>query len=277
MSTTDWQIEGSAGKPIRATTDATAQTPRLSLVFAHGFKGYKEYGFMPVMAREIASRTPANVHRFTMSHSGMGTNIETFEHPELFEQNTLNYEVGDLTSVVEEVRRRDGGLPVVCMGHSRGGVTTILACGRASSTINPAGVIILAAPDSSFRLNEKDRQTLLDQGRVVSPSSRTGQDLYLGRQWLMDQLANPADHDVLACAERLSMPVLIVHGDQDEAVPVSCGHAIAYRITRSEMRVLEGCNHVFNMPNPADDAPVSDALEEAVSSVCEFLTQTVLR
>ncbi|MHC4976643.1 MAG: alpha/beta hydrolase [Planctomycetota bacterium] len=277
MSTTDWQIEGSDGKPIRATTDPCDGDAQLSLVFAHGFKGYKEYGFMPVMAREIASRLPVNVHRFTMSHSGMGEDIDTFEHPELFEANTLNREVFDVNAVVEEARRRDNSLPVVCMGHSRGGVSTLLACGRADSSLNPAGVIVLASPDSSFRLGEKDKQTLLDEGRVVSPSARTGQELYLGKQWLMEQISHPEDHDVLACAERLDMPVLVIHGDEDVAVPVSCGRAIAHRITRSQLQILESCNHVFNMPNPAGETPISDQLERAIAAVCDFMSQLTTR
>jgi uncharacterized protein len=270
---TDWQIDGAAGQPIRVSTDACEGKPRMSVVLAHGFKGYKEYGFIPVMGRELASRVSVIVHRFNFSHAGMGEDISTFEYPELFERNTLNYEVHDLGCVVDAVRERDGDLPVVCMGHSRGGVSTILAAGRAESQLRPAAVVTLASPDRSFWLSDRDKQILLDKGFVDSPSSRTGQNLRLGRAWLEEQLTQPGEHDVLACAGRLDMPVLVVHGDQDPTVPVSCAHAIAHNVTRCELRVIPGGNHVFNMPNPADDAPNSVAFSQVLDAVCDFMTE----
>lgn len=274
--TIHWEIEGSAGKSIFASSDRGSCAPRVSVVLAHGFKGYKDYGFIPVMGRMLMARLPVQVHRFNFSHSGMGRDVSTFEYPELFEHNTLNYEVHDLHRMVGAVRERDGDLPLVCMGHSRGGVSTVLATGRAKSTLDPAAVVLLASPDRSFWLTDRDKQTLLAEGFVNSPSARTGQMLRLGKAWLEEQMTQPAEHDVLGCASRIECPVLLVHGDSDPTVPVSCAHAVAHNITRSELCVIEGGNHVFNMPNPPDNTPMSEQFEKVLDAVSGFISQQVI-
>ena len=54
------------------------------MLIAHGFKGYKDYGMFPRLAR-VAAETGFVAHRFNFSHSGMTDRIATFEHPDLFD------------------------------------------------------------------------------------------------------------------------------------------------------------------------------------------------
>ena len=90
-----WTIDGSDGEPIRGDVHAASiAPPRGVFLIAHGFKGYKDYGMFPVLAREFAA-AGFIAHRFNFSHSGMTNNIATFERPDLFEKDTWNRQVYD--------------------------------------------------------------------------------------------------------------------------------------------------------------------------------------
>src|SRR5690606_7648584 len=142
----------------------------------------------------------------------------------------------------------------VLLGHSRGGVTSLLAAGRRFRERRapfPAGVIVVAAPASTCRLGEMERAELLDKGFREVRSARTGQTLRVDRRWLQEQIADPAGHYVIAHAAILGCPLLVVHGTADPTVHPSNGREIAAAAgSRAELVLVDGANHVFNVPNP---------------------------
>jgi alpha-beta hydrolase superfamily lysophospholipase len=270
---TAWTIRGSDDEPIIGNAHVPLGQPAGVIVIAHGFKGYKDYGMFPALARHAAAAGFIS-HRFNFSHSGMTNDIDTFARPELFERDTWSHQVFDLRAVLRgiqtgELLGRD--LPVVVVGHSRGGVTALLAVGRPDWPMDlhrPAGVMTLAAPSSANSLDAATQAHLLAEGRIVSPSSRTGQMLHVGSSWLLEQRADPAGHDVAACAQRLGCPLSCVHGDADDAVPVSALNDLARAVPLAAMHRIEGANHVFNTPNPM---PIHAEPSEALCAVMEVM------
>ncbi|MCA9296830.1 MAG: hypothetical protein KC983_09935, partial [Phycisphaerales bacterium] len=187
-----WTIRGSDGEPIVGNAHIPRGRPKGVIVIAHGFKGYKEYGMFPALAR---SATAAGFisHRFNFSHSGMTNDIATFARPDLFERDTWSRQVFDLRAVLRAMQTgvvAGGDLPIVIVGHSRGGVTALLTVGRMDWSVDlhrPAGVMTLAAPSSCTSLDKATEDQLLAEGRLASPSSRTGQVLHIGAAWLQEQ------------------------------------------------------------------------------------------
>ncbi|MFG0274370.1 MAG: alpha/beta hydrolase [Phycisphaerales bacterium] len=273
-----WTLPAPANHPIRGSSHATADPPRAVALFAHGFKGYKDYGFIPVLAAELGRRLPLVVHRFNFSHSGMGERTDTFEHPELFEQDTWSKQVADLNRVADAARTGElsdtpARLPLILIGHSRGGVTCLLAAGRASSTLRPRAVITLAAPDTCCSMSDADQAEHLRRGYTVTKSARTGQDLKIGRAWLQEQRDDPDDHDVLACCARIKCPVLAIHGASDPTVDPTAAGAIADAAPLGEPLVIYDGDHVFNTPNPADPKQkMSAPLATATDAIDRFIT-----
>ncbi len=277
----DWTLKGADDQPILGSTDLpdTAK-PRLQVLFAHGFKGYKDYGFLPVLAARLARSLDAAVHRFNFSHSGMTRTVETFERPDLFERDTWSRQVFDIGVVDGAIRAAalpgaaDGG-PVVWMGHSRGGASCLLAAGRrarAGEGPLPEAIVTLAAPASTCSLTQEQRQQLREQGFLLSPSSRTGQQLRVGREWLEEIERDPQGHDLLALARAVDVPVLVVHGLDDPTVQPADAEAIAQALAQAELALIEGADHVFNTPNPADpQAPPSEALQRTAERIEAFL------
>ncbi len=57
-------------------------------------------------------------------------------------------------------------------------------------------------------------------------------------------------HSVEGAARSLSCPVLVIHGDADEAVPVQAQDDIASWVPASEVLRLPGAGHTFGAVHP---------------------------
>jgi pimeloyl-ACP methyl ester carboxylesterase len=272
-----WTIDGAEGEPILGCVQHPGGEPAGAVVIAHGFKGYLDYGMFPVIASALVG-AGFIVHRFNFSHSGMTRDIETFARPELFERDTGNKQVFDLHAVCTAIDRGEiagAGAPRVLFGHSRGGATTLLAAGRLagrSGWTAPAGIVTAAAPSGLCRLDDDLRATLMDQGFLESPSSRTGQVLRIGKAYLQEQRDDPTGHDLMALVGRITCPLLIVHGADDPTVPARCASDIEAAATAPVRTVIiDGANHVFNTPNPmAEDAAISPELRGLLDEMVAF-------
>jgi pimeloyl-ACP methyl ester carboxylesterase len=250
-----WSIPGARGETILGTAHVPP-APRGTVLVAHGFKGYKDYGFIPVLAAACAAAGFVT-HRFNFSHSGMTDAIDSFARPDLFERDTWNTQVEDLDAIgaaVADGRLAAGPGTPVLFGHSRGGVSVLLAAGRraAAGRAQPAAVITAAAPDRCNSLSPEQEAQLLADGRLPSPSSRTGQTLYVGRDFLDEQRADPEAFDLLRVVGAIACPVLVAHGTVDETVPADAARTLAKTLgDRATLRLIDGANHVFNCANPA--------------------------
>lgn len=265
----DWSIPGSSGRPVIGTTHLPSESGDMHILLAHGFKGYKDYGFIPWLSEHLAGVGHV-VHRFNFSHGGMEHGHGSFDES-AFQEDTWNRQVEDLLLLFKASRRGElpGGTPggILLAGHSRGGVTSLLTAGRhaGEEVLDPLrGIATLASPAACLQMTDHDQERLLEEGRLASPSSRTGQLLHVGRSWLSEQLDAPEEHDLLAVAGKVKVPVHVIHGSEDDAVPVESAHAIGDAVESLTGRVLiEGANHVFNTSNPFSvDGEASPELRE---------------
>jgi pimeloyl-ACP methyl ester carboxylesterase len=63
--------------------------------------------------------------------------------------------------------------------------------------------------------------------------------------------------DVSSDVQRITQPVLVLHGDLDKVVPLEAGKALAAALVDAELQVLEGCGHVPTLTQPKK---VADAM-----------------
>lgn len=274
----DWTIQGSEGLDLLGVTDRPAGKPRGVAVIVHGFKGYMDYGLFPSLARRVADEGFI-AHRFNLAHSGMTRNIATFERPELFARDRWRHQVEDVMSVVGAIRdRRIEGhaLPLVLIGHSRGGTACLLTAGvHAEDLPELRAVVTINAPDTCCRMSDEDRARLLEEGSIESPSARTGQVLSIEKGWLQDQLDHPEAHDVLALAGRIRARVLVLHADSDQTVEPRAAISIAGALRHpTEPVFIRDADHVLNTPNPwPPTAPPPPPLGEALDRLASILRE----
>ncbi len=261
---TDWTLPGSNDQPIFGSTHLPPadQPPRGVMILCHGFKGYKDYGFIPPLAQAAADHGLI-AHRFNFSHSGVTHDHETFARPDLFEQDTWGKQIHDLHAVgaATAAGRLPGGatdpLPVVWFGHSRGGVTVLLACARLLDYPNaaplPAGLIAAAAPDTTCSLDPDQARRLRQRGYIESPSSRTGQVLRIGKPWLDEIEQDPEQFDPLIAVGKIERPILLIHGSDDQTVPPRASRRLAAAAKQQDtltFKQMPSASHTFQSPNP---------------------------
>ena len=286
MSSTQTQLDlrGSKDLPLYGnlhTPDAPAWDGLV--IFAHGFKGYKDYGFIPVLCAALADAgLPA--YRFNFSHSGMTHDHAVFKRPDLFEQDTWLTQFNDLHCILRAPMAENK--PVILIGHSRGGVSVLNTAARLSApeayglpashaeNINLRGVISLAAPASACNLNPLARESLHTDGRLLSPSGRTGQQLYVGKTWLDEIDADPSQMDPVHAAGLIKTPVAIIHGTADETVASDSAQRIAEAASCTPAMLSEA-NHVFNGSNPQDPAQLSAATQSMIDTVLSNCRQMI--
>ena len=251
-------IPGSNNQPIFGDIHRPKSRPTAVVLLAHGFKGYKDYGFFPRLAHKIAARGMVAV-RFNFSHSGMTNNIDTFERPDLFEQDTWGKQIDDLFTVASHIAD-SFDLSQVWFGHAA----------TEGRTPAPNRIITAAAPDYGCNLDENVREILRRDGYLESPSGRTGQRLRIGRAWLDEIEADPDRFDPLKCISSLDCPVNICHGADDSTVSAAAAHRLSDAAKEHDGAViLAGAEHTFNCPNPHPaHEPGPPQTESMIDYVC---------
>ena len=273
---TDFTLEGADGEPLRGASHVPAAPPRAALLIAHGFKGYKEYGFIPRLA-EAAADHGLLAHRFDFSHNGIATDPATFERPDLFEADTFGKQIADLDRVARA--QSEGRLPgnsaerpQVWFGHSRGGVTALLTAARRAlgelAGPEPAGVVTAAAPAHACNLDDEQRRELRENGSLATPSSRTGQMLRIGRAWLEEIEADPDRFDPVRAAGQITRPLIAIHGDGDDTVPPEAADRLAAAASAGRSHHIPDAGHTFNARNPL---PEDDPLPRATATLFELV------
>ena len=276
-----WTLEGFDGQPIRGVTESQSDDAdaKFVLILAHGFTAHLDFGFLPALSGLLVERFFAQVVRFTFSHAGVtGAEGIRIDRPDLFERDTWGKQIFDLGVVFDTIRAETpGDIPMVIAGHSRGGGVCLLLAGRrfsAGETPTPDGVIAIEAPDRPGSLSDADCAQLVRDGFMPIVAPTTGQRLRLGAEFGQERLDDPAAFDVLALCESIGCPVLAVGGANDRLVPAVCARRIARACPSGEAVVIDGADHMFNMPEPAR---VGDPASAQVEALCDVIGGFVKR
>jgi len=255
------QLEGEGARVIRGCVDFPAGSedgadPRPYVLVLHGFKGFMDWGFFPLLGRRLAAGGLVAV-RFNMSGSGIGEDLESFTETEAFARNTYTRELEDTDVVrafVEESR-----MPWVDLdrrgvfGHSMGGGVALL---HAAERGDYGACVTWAAISRVQRYDDDTVAAWRREGVLVIRNARTGQELPLSTDILDDVLENGSQLDVRAACRRSATPTLLVHGSEDEAVPFAEGETLeaaraeSPAADRGRFVAVHGAGHTFGAVHP---------------------------
>jgi pimeloyl-ACP methyl ester carboxylesterase len=257
--------------PIRGDVRWLADTqPRTAVVIAHGFKGFRTWGFFPPLARAIAAQGHAAV-LFDFSHNGVGRDGVDFSALDLFERSTHSRNVDEIHAVIDALE--DGKLlkrapsAIGLLGHSRGGGEAVIAASE--DTRVEALVTWAAIADIPSRWTP-EQVAAWERGESVHiANARTGQQMPVGPAYWQDVQANRERLDIAAAAERLEIPWLIVHGENDDAVPADDARTLFDAAgSTTEMVLLEETGHTFGAAHPYEGP--TTALQAAAEATLEW-------
>lgn len=202
------------------------------VVVIHGFSGYKEEPHIIAVARGL-------------NEVGFATlRVDMYGHGESdgqFRDHTLYKWLTNAMAVIDYTRSLDFVTDLYLCGHSQGGLTVMLAAAMERDRVR--GLIPLS-PAAMIPAQARRGELL---GISFDPDHfpealEYKEGFTLGGNYL--RVAQTID--VNAAIDRYSGPVLIVHGDADEAVPVEVGIEAAKRYRNCELALIPGDTHCYD-------------------------------
>ena len=217
------QLDMPAGNPARCPI----------AVIIHGFTGHMEERHILAVSH-------------TMNELGIATlRVDMYGHGHsdgAFRDHTLYKWLTNALAVIDYARSLDFATDLYLCGHSQGGLTVILAAAmkrdvvRALIPLSPAVMI----PEGARR--GELLGTTFDPDHVPDVL-RGWNDLELDGNYV--RVAQTID--VEAAIDRYAGPVLIVHGEEDEAVPLRCAEEAAARYRDATLVRIPGDTHCYDL------------------------------
>lgn len=238
------------------------------VIFIHGFKGFKDWGYFNLMADTLASAGFVLI-KLNLSHNGTTPDEPTaFTDLEAFAHNNFTKELDDVGAIIDYVNAPDFSLPdvefdrgkIFLIGHSRGGSLAIL---KAHEDRRVKAVVTLAAVTN---LEKRWSKTYLaewkEKGIQYVENTRTGQLMPMNYQIVEDFYQHKERFDVPSAIQNLGVPLLAFHGSADETVPVSMAYQISKWNEQAQVELIPEANHTFGGGHPyqQDSLPPDVAL-----------------
>ncbi len=203
----------------------------LCLVF-HGFTGHIEEEHIVKAAK-------------AMNEVGVATlRVDLFGHGKSdgeFRNHNLYKWLNNILAVVDYAKSLDFVTDIYMCGHSQGGLAVTLAAAmeqdvvRALIPLSPAYVIIKGAKEGELLGQPFDPVNIPDE--LISWDGLTLSGNYI-------RVAQTIDLE--GAIAKYKGPVLLVHGDEDEAVPVEFSIEAAKKFANARLELIKGDNHCYD-------------------------------
>jgi dipeptidyl aminopeptidase/acylaminoacyl peptidase len=249
---------------------------RPCILYVHGFKGFKDWGFVPY-AGEYFAKQGMTFIAFNFSHNGIGEDLETFTEVDKFSRNTFSLEVRETLEVVRLITQTDffGDYLVShnlgIIGHSRGGGISLLS---AQKSPDIKAVATWSSVSTFDRYDKKVRQAWKKKGYHEVKNSRTGQVFHLGLGMLADIEKNTKKSlNILEAAKNLEKPLLLLHGSNDESVPYYEVETLNIYASPplTQMKLIPGAGHTFGAKHPFEGS--TESLELVLGHTLKFFRE----
>jgi pimeloyl-ACP methyl ester carboxylesterase len=250
--------------------------PKSIVIFAHGYKGFKDFGAWSLIADQFAAKGCVFI-RFNFSFNGVRPENEMeFDDLDAFGANNYSIELADLKLVIDHsyqlaLEKDDWNQnDIAIIGHSRGGGMAILAAAQHPKVKK---LITWAAINSTYRGMPEGEELALwrESGVRYVLNGRTKQKMPHYFQFYEDLIANQARLNIEENAKSLQIPWLIIHGDMDEAVALNEALQLQKWQPNAQLKIIKNGSHTFGIHHPWTKPILSPEMQEVVDYTLLFI------
>lgn len=245
------------------------------IIVINGHNGFYNYGMFPYIQQSLAVHGVSS-YSFNFSHGGIQGDSDYFDDLKRYEKNCMRLEIEDVMCVLHNLTSEKFGQPgsVFLLAHSLGGVPEIYSAANAQDENIAINGIILISTVKQLNFWPDEMMEEWKQNKVFyKKNNRTKQLLPQGEEFLSEILKSGTDWNVEKEIKKLKMPILIVHGDDDEAIPVEHGMKLFEWIKNNNknasLEIIPGATHTFNTKHPFEGP--SPQLEKMLRVVVPFI------
>ncbi len=223
-------FQSAAGERIAGTFHEPARPGNAGVVLGHCFTCSRHTSILKDLADAVTERGIMAL-RFDFSGNGQSTGD--------FRQTTYTRHRDEMRRAVAELTSM-GIDRIGLAGHSMGASIALM-----TATVLPetAAVCALAGRldgGSAADLFSREQQIRARRAGEIEFISR-GRRLRLGKDFFEDAI----HHDPRRILRDMSAPLLVVHGEADEIIPVSAAYGAVRLCPDAELMILPGVDHMF--------------------------------
>lgn len=212
---------------------ATEQVPMVILM--HGIFASKDWIPIPSIARGLAK---AGIASIRLDFNGHGRSDGRMQ------DMTIEKEIADARAVWDYVKTLPYVSHVGLLGHSQGGVIASMTAGRLAAEGQTVEGLVLIAPGSVIKEACQGGKFFNARFDPHNPPEyiRCWGFMKLGREYLL----TTQQLDIFGTAAAYQGPVLLLHGDKDNIVPLWCSEKYLETYgERATLHVIPGVNHTI--------------------------------
>lgn len=203
------------------------------VILCHGFSTSKD-GRTYVRLEEILNDKEISTFRFDFYAHG--------ESEGNFEEITTSEAVDDVRNAIKFLKE-SGYEKIGLVGSSFGGLASILTASQSDDLY----LLALKSPVSDYKsmaharrseqeINDWKTKGYIDLDSVNEERRRLNYSFYEDAEKV----------DAYEAARKIKIPALIVHGDEDETVPIEQSIKTARLIENCRLEIIRGCDHVYS-------------------------------
>ena len=232
----DAEIRNAQGEKLDYAYHSAQGDCPFTVIIGHGVTANMNRPFVEALAKGLAM---AGIPTLRFSFSGNGDSEGRFE------DSCVSKEVEDLGAVIDAVKAK--GRRVAYVGHSMGGAVGVKRAAvddRIELLVSLAGMVN-TAKFAKAEFGEETPGSGFMWGKEDCPLSQAFVDD-------MNQI-----NSVLDLGAQIKVPWLLVHGTDDDVVPIAESREIfAQAQDPKELFEIENCDHVFDAETDPESLPV---------------------
>ena len=226
------QFDNHMGEALSGTLQLPDAPGRFGVVLLHCFTCSRHTSILRQIAQDLKAAGMASL-RFDFSGNGQSEGR--------FTDSTYSKMLVEVDLAVKRLSG-EGVARIGLAGHSMGASLAVLAAQRSEKIVAVCAMAgRLSGTNARHILSPAQQAAIKDTGRVCFMSR--GRDLELTESFFSDADA----FDLPEMLKTLRVPLLVVHGDEDETVPVSEAYrAEALNPANTRLAIMPGADHMFS-------------------------------
>lgn len=266
-----FELDSGHSTPIKLNLFEVKSSKPLPLtIISHGFKAFRNWGFIPYLAEKISSSV-GHVITIDFSMNGIDDEQKMLYDVDVFRKNTVGVELDDLRILHENLESLDlknWNGEIYLLGHSMGGAISILTAGK----FDKVKKLSLWGTISKWNRNTKRQiDEWKEKGFMEFKESISGQTLYLDYTYQEYKEKHKDEIDIRISLSKLNIPVQIIHGNLDMTVPPKEGEILFKKAigNNPELHLIPKTGHTFGAKHPMLES--NPELDLSIDHTIKFL------